>query len=152
MNPAASSACRIAPTRPSIMSDGATMSAPASAWLTAARASSAIVRSLSTSSPARMPQWPWFVYSQAQTSVITRRSGACHLIARTASCTTPCGSQAPLAWASFVSGIPNRSTAGMPSDCNSSSSRGSWSTESWNWSGIERISRRTPLPWVTNSG
>ncbi len=33
-----SRASRIAPTRPSIMSDGATMTAPASAWETATRA------------------------------------------------------------------------------------------------------------------
>jgi hypothetical protein len=46
-----SSAARIAATRPSIMSLGATASAPAAAWLTAVRASSSSVASLSTSSP-----------------------------------------------------------------------------------------------------
>ncbi len=91
-NPAASSAARIAATRPSIMSDGATMSAPASAWLTAVRASSPSVRSLSTSQPSRMPQCPWSVYSQPQTSVIVTMSGASALIVRTARCTGPSGS------------------------------------------------------------
>src|SRR5829696_9564843 len=38
-NLASSSAARMAPTRPSIMSDGATTSAPAAAWVTAIRAS-----------------------------------------------------------------------------------------------------------------
>ena len=48
-NPFSSSAERIAPTRPSIMSLGATMSAPARACDTASRASSSSVASLSTS-------------------------------------------------------------------------------------------------------
>ena len=39
--PSASKAARIAPTRPSIMSDGATMSAPAAAWTSAAKYASA---------------------------------------------------------------------------------------------------------------
>ena len=46
--PFSSSAARIAATRPSIMSLGATMSAPAFAWLTAICASRAMVWSLST--------------------------------------------------------------------------------------------------------
>ena len=46
--PSSSSAARIAPTRPSIMSLGATTSAPARAWLTAVRASSSSEASLST--------------------------------------------------------------------------------------------------------
>ena len=52
------SASRIAPTRPSIMSLGATASAPASTWLTAVRASSSSVSSLSTSPSRSTPQWP----------------------------------------------------------------------------------------------
>ena len=88
--PASSNAERSAPTRPSIMSDGATMSAPARAWLTASAARSPSVSSLST--PPRSsstPQWPWLVYSHKHTSVITWKSGACSLMARTACCTTP---------------------------------------------------------------
>ena len=46
--PSSSSAARIAPTRPSIMSLGATTSAPARAWETAVRASSSSDASLST--------------------------------------------------------------------------------------------------------
>jgi hypothetical protein len=45
---AASSAPRIAPIRPSIMSDGATMSAPASAWQSACFTSAATVSSFIT--------------------------------------------------------------------------------------------------------
>ncbi len=79
------------------MSDGATMSAPARAWLTAVRASSSSVASLSTAPSSRStPQWPWSVYSHRHTSVTTSSSGlrAC-LIARVASCTTPSSSHAP---------------------------------------------------------
>ena len=42
----ASSAARIAPMRPSIMSDGATMSTPASAWVSACFSRMAMVSSL----------------------------------------------------------------------------------------------------------
>ena len=90
--PASSSASRMTPTRPSIMSDGATMSAPACACETAVRASSPTVASLTISSPSRMPQCPWEVYSQRQTSVTTSRPGAARLMARTAACTGAAGS------------------------------------------------------------
>ena len=53
---ASSRASRIAATRPSIMSDGATMSAPASACETATRASSSSVGSLRTLPPSTIPQ------------------------------------------------------------------------------------------------
>ena len=73
-------------TRPSIMSLGATTSAPARACTSAISASTSMVASLSTScSPSRrvrrMPQCPWSVYSSTHTSVITTRSGrrALHL-------------------------------------------------------------------------
>ena len=86
VNPAASSPWRMAWTMPSIMPEGAIMSAPARAWLTACWASSGRVASLSTSSrpPESVsgPQWPWSVYSQKQRSVITSRSAACRLVIR----------------------------------------------------------------------
>ena len=86
---ASSSASRMAPTRPSIMSEGATMSAPASACETAVRASSSSVGSLRTVPSSTTPQWPWLVYSHRQTSVITSRSGTLSFTARTACCTMP---------------------------------------------------------------
>jgi hypothetical protein len=85
--PRSSNAFLIAPTRPSIMSDGATISAPAVACDTAARTSCSTVTSLATSCPARMPQWPCDVYSHRHTSVTTTVSGELRLIARTALCT-----------------------------------------------------------------
>ncbi len=60
------------------------MSAPAFACETALFARISSVASLSTSVPFRIPQWPWSVYSQKQTSVTTMRPGTASLIARTA--------------------------------------------------------------------
>ena len=52
----------MAATRPSIMSDGATTSAPARAWLSAVSTRGRRERSLSTSpSSVNSPQWPWSV-------------------------------------------------------------------------------------------
>ena len=73
--PFSSSAWRIAATWPSIIADGATMSAPACACESAVRARSGSVASLSTSPSLTTPQWPWLVYSQRQTSVMTRSVG-----------------------------------------------------------------------------
>ena len=63
------------------MSEGATRSAPARAWLTATRASSSTDASLSTGGldSRSTPQWPWSVYSQRHTSVITSSSGSAPL-------------------------------------------------------------------------
>ena len=97
------------------MSLGQTASAPASAWLTAVRASSSSVASLSTSSPSSAPQWPCEVYSQRQTSVISTSPGEASRSARSACCTTPSSSHAPDPSSSFSSGIPNRRTARTPS-------------------------------------
>ena len=92
-NPAPSSPARIAPTMPSIIPDGAITSAPALAWLTDCSARSGSVASLSTSTrppdSVSGPQWPWSVYSQQQTSVITSSPGACRLTRRIASWTIP---------------------------------------------------------------
>ena len=79
----------MAPTRPSIMSEGATMSAPASTWETAVRAISSRVGSLRITPPSTIPQCPWLVYWQRHTSVMTSRSGTVSFTARTACCTIP---------------------------------------------------------------
>ena len=61
----------MAATRPSIISEGATMSAPAWAWERAVLArylqGLVVVHRLAVY---RMPQWPWEVYSHMHTSVI----------------------------------------------------------------------------------
>src|SRR5262249_18215256 len=97
-------------TRPSIMSDGATMSAPAAACDTAARTSCSTVGSLLTSLSTITPQWPWSVYSQRQTSVATTTSGDALLIARTAACTGAFGSYDADPMSSLCSGRPKSST------------------------------------------
>ncbi len=90
--PFESSARRIAATRPSIMSDGATISAPARTCDRALAASHSSVASLSTSPLTIFPQCPWLVYSQLHTSVMTSRSGNSRLMARIARCTIPSSS------------------------------------------------------------
>ena len=83
----------MAATRPSIMSLGATMSAPASACVTAIlreQLEGRVVDDLAR--PASTPQWPWSVYSHRHTSVMITRSGNSSLMARTACCTMPSGS------------------------------------------------------------
>ncbi len=113
--PASSSPSRSAPIWPSIIADGATMSAPAFAWETAVSARTSRVASLSTSPFSSIPQWPWLVYSQRQTSVMTRMSGTFSLIPRIARWMIPSFAIAPEAISSFFSGIPKRRTAGIPS-------------------------------------
>ncbi len=66
------------------MSDGAIRSAPASACETAVRAISSRVGSFLIRPSSTTPQWPWLVYSQRHTSVITSRSGIVSFTARTA--------------------------------------------------------------------
>ena len=62
----------MAATCPSIIAEGATVSAPARTWLRAMRPSAAAEVSLSTRpSAVRKPQCPWSVYSHMQTSVIS---------------------------------------------------------------------------------
>ena len=82
----------MAPTRPSIMSEGATMSAPAAACESEARTSCSTVTSLAISSSTTMPQCPCDVYSHRHTSVTTSMPGTSRLIARVAACTGPSGS------------------------------------------------------------
>ena len=142
----------MAPTRPSIMSDGATTSAPASACDTAVRASSSRVGSLRTVPSSTMPQWPWLVYSHRHTSVITSRSGTRSFTARTACWMMPSSAYASDARASFSAGTPKRRIAGMPIPAASLASFSSSSIDTLNCPGIAEMGSRTPRPWVTNSG
>ena len=74
--------------------------------------------SLSTSpSGPRTPQWPWSVYSSRQRSAMrTSSSPTASRTARSATCTTPSGSQAPLPCASLRAGTPKRISPGTPSE------------------------------------
>src|SRR5689334_17960897 len=146
------------------MSLGATTSAPASAWLTAVRASSSRLRSLSTSPSTTTPQWPCDVYSQRQTSVSRTSSGKRGRRARSACWTTPSSSHAPVASSSFASGTPKSRRARTPEVASASASRSSPSTSKrampgsssfasgsgatksgiTNWSSESRVSRTRP--------
>ncbi len=152
LSPSSSRAARMAATRPSIMSLGATMSAPAPAWLSACRASSSSVSSFWTTPSRTTPQCPCDVYSHRHTSVITMRSGTASFSARTPRCTTPSSAKLPEPSSSLASGMPKRMTAGMPSSATSRPSLTSSSTDVWATPGMDWTGLRTPSPGTTNSG
>jgi len=152
VKPLASRVRRMTCTRPSIMSDGATMSAPARAWASAWWARFSTVGSLATSPSRITPQWPWDVYSQKQTSVITARSGAWAFTAAIARGMMPSAAHPAEPVSSFFSGMPNRITAGMPRSRTVRHSSASTSTDIWNTPGMEVISFFTPRPGTANSG
>ena len=133
--PRASRAERIAWTRPSSMSEGAMMSAPASAWATAARVSNSSERSLSMnpgrSSGPGMPQWPWLVYSHRQVSAIRTSDGTARRTARRACWTMPSCAHAPVPSQSLLGGKPNSSSAGIPRSATSRASSTRRSTDWW---------------------
>ena len=148
---------RSAATRPSIMSLGATTSAPAFAWTTAIFASTSSVASLSTSiSPPRrlrrMPQWPWSVYSSTHTSVMTRRSGAALFISATARGTGPSGSSAEEPLASFFSGKPKRRAPPTPLATISFAWAAAMETGSWKIPGIVEMGFGSRKLALKNSG
>ena len=110
VSPLLSRAERIAAVCPSIMSEGATISAPACACERAMRASTSSVASLSTSLSRIMPQCPCEVYSHMQTSPITVSPGNSRFAVRIACCITPFSSYADVAHSSLCSGMPNNNT------------------------------------------
>ena len=143
------------PTRPSIMSDGATMSAPAAACDSAARTSCSTVGVVGDFSPStRRPQWPCDVYSQRQTSVTTSKSGdlllerahrGLHGRLRVVRRRSPLSS--------FASGSPNSSTPGTPSALAAAASLTTSSTDSWKHAGHRRdFARAGRCRCTTNSG
>src|SRR5438128_470964 len=147
----------MAATRPSIMSLGATTSAPDCAYATAARARSGSVWSLATAtcpraSRASGPQCPWSVYSHRHTSAMATTSGAASLMALNAVHTGPLGSHAPVPCASLWSGMPNRITLRTPAALAVVVSSTIRSTESCATPGMEPIGLRTPRPLTANSG
>ena len=143
---------RILAMRPSIISDGAMMSAPHSAWERATFAKSSRVGSLSTSRPFSWPQWPLLVYWHRQTSPTMTMSGTASRMARMARCTGLVMSQAEEPMSSLYSGRPKISTAGMPSSYTSSAIFTALSTERWYCPGMLGISSLMFSPGTTKSG
>ena len=86
----------MAPTRPSIMSDGAMMSQPACACTSACLTSTATVSSLRISPSRSNPSWPWLVKGSSATSHSTPISGTAFLMARMARQTRLSGLSASL--------------------------------------------------------
>ena len=159
MRSSSSSARRIAATRPSIMSLGATMSAPARARLAAVCASRSSDESFSTSQPSLVstiiPQCPWLVYSHRHTSPISTsffpaldrfraRSALLHDARHRPRLRSPCSS--------FDAGNPNSSSPATPSPATSSASFTASSTERLNTPGIEPMGLRTPSPGQMKRG
>ena len=157
--PALSRARRMAATRPSIMSLGATTSAPALAWLTAVRASSSRVGSLSTSKPSRLstttPQWPWLVYSQRQTSAMrTSFFAAADCLQRAQTPAARCRFRPMRRCLVRLWFRAGRRAAGppRPSAAASSASRTASSTERLKTPGMEPTALRTPSPGQMKRG
>src|SRR5579872_4339672 len=143
---------RMAPTWPSIIALGATMSAPAWAYARAASASSGSVASLSTRSPSRTPQWPCVVYSQRQTSAISTMGSPSDLSMRSVSGTGPLGFHAPRPSGSFSSGIPNRRTPPTPAFVSSCARATARSGLKRAWPFRDAISCLRPRPEITKIG
>ena len=139
-------------TRPSIISEGAMISAPACASVTLIFARRGRVSSFKICSPSTKPQCPCEVYSQRQTSATTSREGYFFLIWRMALCVMPSGAYACEPTASFSLGIPKISTPAMPLAATSASISSMRSTEYWNTPGIEGIGFLIFSPSITKMG
>ena len=149
-----SRAARTAPTWPSIIPDGATMSAPAAAWASAMRAYISSVASFSTSPrPSRTPQWPWSVYSSMHRSATsTMSSPRSERRSASAACTIPSGCQACEPMWSLRSGTPNSTTAPTPRECSTATSSRSDFRVCCTCCGIDTIGWGASMPSRTNSG
>ena len=151
-----SRAARIAPTRPSIISEGATKSAPASAASTAISARISTVASL-TKSPActsNNPSWPCTVYGSSARSVITAICGSSALIARIARSTNVLGFKAsrPSSVFNESSNFGNSATAGIPNVASSRHSAINSGIVRREIPGIDSIGSAAPSPSITKIG
>jgi len=149
-----SRALRMAATWPSIMAEGATMSAPARAWLRAIRPSSRTVGSLSTApSSFRRPQWPWSVYSHMQTSVVRWISLPYFSFSSLRPCCTGWSSaQADVPRGSFREGRPKSRKDRIPASRAASAASCRRSGEMWSTPCREGTGFRTPVPGTVKRG
>ena len=150
--PAPSSARRMVTTCPSIIADGATTSAPASAATTACWARLLTVKSFATSPSCMTPQWPWSVYSQKQLSVITTRSGAASLAMRVIRAMRPPAAKLSLPVLSLLWLMPNSMTARTPSCARASICRARPRSGIRDTPGISGIGTSSSTPSSTNNG
>ena len=157
LKPSRSSSSRIARTRPSIMSLGATMSAPASTWLAAVRASSFSVGSFRILAPAlsrrTMPQWPCSMYSHRHTSVMTSSCGQFLLQQAHGLLDDAVGGIGARSFGVFAVGNAEQQHGRHARlRCARAASRSSSSGESWNTPGMAWMGRRSLRPLRTNNG
>ena len=154
--PAESSAWRMARTRPSIMSLGATKSVPAAACKAAISPSTVTVASLSTSWPSAVsrPSCPWLVYGSRAMSVKSTNSGTAALIARTARSTRQSGFSAsrPSGVLSSLGVTGKRATPRMPSSKSARASRTRSLRLSRKTPGMDAIGVGAAVPSWTNKG
>mmetsp|Transcript_115625 Transcript_115625/g.327695 ORF Transcript_115625/g.327695 Transcript_115625/m.327695 type:complete len:229 (-) Transcript_115625:23-709(-) len=155
VKPASSSAARMAPTRPSIMSLGLTKSAPASACETACLQSWCTVSSfMTTPSERTMPSWPSELYGSNATSVNTTTSGKARFKLRMARCARPLGLKHSSAVGVFrLSGVFGKITTDFTPSFRalSTSRRSPVSTPRRETPGIEEIGTSS-APSCTNTG
>ena len=100
-----------------------------------------------------IPQWPWLMYSQRQTSVITTRSSPRRaLMALAASWVIPSSAYAWDAISSLFFGMPKRMTAGTPRDATSSASSTTFCRGNWYCPGIVPMGSLLEMDSFTNKG
>ena len=147
VKPASSSASRMRPTRPSIMSDGATMSAPAAACDSAARdelLDGRVVGDLLVDEDAAVAVRR--VLAQADVGDDQQVRDLALDRAHRATAPAPPDRRPPDPTASLSSGRPNSSTPGTPSAFAAAASFTASSTDSWNTPGID--ADFAPLPFA----
>ena len=151
-----SKAARIAPTRPSIISEGATKSTPASAASIAISVSTSTVASLPRSPVFKFskPSCPCAVYGSNARSVITTISGTSALNARIALRTRVSGLRAsrPLSLLRELSSFGNNATAEMPKFSNSRHSSINKGMVKRTIPGIDSTGSAEPSPSITKTG
>ena len=163
-SPSRSSASRIAPMRPSIMSLGATTSQPARACTIACRQRTSTVSSFTTyalpayqgarSSGRSRPSCPCVVNGSSATSQITPRSGHAALTARTARQTRLSGfvASSPSGVFRSASITGKTATAGMPAARASFAASTRRSTDRRETPGMDAIGLDDAWPSCTKSG
>ena len=154
INPLFSSAFRICITRPSIISLGATTSAPACAWLSAICANTSMVASFKMLLSSTIPSCPNEEYGSRATSENTTISGTVPLMVCIARCIKPLGLSAsvPALSLRLSSTLANIKTPLSPMLHSSRTSFCISSKLMRKTFGMDGISCLTPLPSTTKSG
>ena len=144
----------MAPMRPSIMSEGPRMSAPASAWLSAMRTSASTDSSLTISPSRTMPSWPSALKVSSATSLINATSGTAALMARKARLGRLSGSHAASHASVFkcASMEGNTQSAGIPRERASSAAATARSIVRRVTPGMEGTASSRSWPSITKIG